>query len=304
MSGMGRATLRRGSARGDPRDGRSTSAGRRSGFGVVGGGLVAVFVLLAVLADVLTGYRPTELVGSPLLPPSGAHPLGTNAVGQDVFTQLVAGARVSLIVAVLAGAGTITIGALVGVTAGWFGGRTDAVLMRVVDLVLVTPRLPLLIVVGAYVGPSLPVISAIIALTFWPSSARVVRSQVLSLRRRSHVRAAVGFGAGARHVLRRHIVPEVSLLLVAGLVGAAGRAVALEAGLAFLGLGDPSRMSWGRMLRDAMDFSALLYTDAWQWWLLPPVVAIALLLIGITLLGIAVEHRMNPRLTRHKGGRR
>lgn len=272
------------------------------GMGWSGGGLVAAFAVLAVVGGRMTSYRASELAGSPLQAPGGGHLLGTNSVGQDVFTQLLSGARVSLTVALLAGAGTIAIGALVGMTAGWVGGRTDAVLMRVVDLVLITPRLPLLIVVGAYVGPSLPVIAFIIAVTFWPISARVVRSQVLSLRRRAHVRAALGFGAGSRHVLTRHILPDVSLILVAGLVSSAGRAVMLEAGLAFLGLGDPTRASWGKMMRDAMDFSALFHTDAWQWWLVPPIAAIVLLLLGITFLGVAVEQRINPRLVRHSGG--
>lgn len=273
-------------------------------MGWMGGGLIAAFASLAVIGGRLSPYRPSQLAGQPLQPPGSAHLLGTNSVGQDVFTQLVSGTRVSLTIALLAGVGTIVIGALVGMTAGWVGGRTDAVLMRVVDLVLITPRLPLLIVIGAYIGPSLPVIAFIIAVTFWPISARVVRSQVLSLRRRAHVRAALGFGAGSWHVVGRHILPEVSLILVAGLVSSAGRAVMLEAGLAFLGLGDPSRASWGKMMRDAMDFRALFHTDAWQWWLVPPIGAIVLLLLGITFLGVAVERHINPRLVRHAGGGR
>lgn len=272
--------------------------------GWVSGGIVTAFLLVAVAGASITPFRPTELAGRPLQPPDGTFVLGTNGVGQDVFSQLVSGAQVSLIIAVLAGAGTIVVGAGIGLLAGWLGGRVDAVLMRVVDLVLITPRLPLLIVIGAYVGPSLPVIALIIALTFWPISARVVRAQVLSLRRRTHVRAALGFGASTSHVLARHIVPEVSLILVAGLVSAAGRAVMLEAGLAFLGLGDPTRASWGKMMRDALDFSGLLQTTAWRWWLVPPVVSITLLLLGITFLGVAVERHVNPRLSRHGGGPR
>jgi peptide/nickel transport system permease protein len=126
-----------------------------------------------------------------------------------------------------------------------------------------------------------------------------VRSQVLSLRRRAHIKAAVGFGATTGQVLRRHILPEVGLILTAGLVSAAGRAVAFEAGLAFLGLGDPSRASWGAILRDANDFGGIFFTDAWKWWLVPPLVAISLLLLGVTFVGVGLEQRINPRLTRH-----
>ncbi|MEW6474797.1 MAG: ABC transporter permease [Actinomycetota bacterium] len=269
-------------------------------IGWLGLAVVAVFAGLALAAPWLSGYRTTELAGRPLEPPSAAHLLGTNGVGQDVATQLLHGARVSLFVAVLAGGGTLLIGAFIGMVAGWAGGVVDALLMRFVDLMLVVPRVPLLIVVAAYAGPGLTVLSAIIALTSWPPTARVVRSQVLSLRRRAHIKAALGFGGTPGQILRRHVLPEVGLILAAGLVGAAARAITFEAGLAFLGLGDPSRASWGAILRDAIDFgSSLFFTDAWKWWLLPPIVAVSLLLLGVTFLGVGLEQRINPRLTRH-----
>ncbi len=268
-------------------------------IGWVGLVIVAVFVGLALAAPWLSHYRTTELAGNPLEAPSAAHWLGTNGVGQDLASQILNGARVSLFVAVLAGGGTLLIGALVGMVAGWAGGVVDAVLMRIVDLVLVVPKVPLLIVIGTYAGPSLTVISLIIALTGWPPTARIVRSQVLSLRRRAHIKAAVGFGGSSGQILRRHILPEVGLILTAGLVGAAGRAIAFEAGLAFLGLGDPSRASWGAILRDANSFGGLFFTDAWKWWLVPPLVAVSLLLLGVTFVGVGLEQRINPRLTRH-----
>lgn len=290
--------------RGSPRPRLRAVAAALPPIGWVGLGIVVLVVLVAVAGGWVAPYRPTELIGQPLQPPSGAHVLGTNGVGQDLASQLVSGARVSLTVAALAGGGTVALGAIVGMLAGWRGGAVDAVAMRVVDFVLAVPRLPLLIVLGAYAGPSIWVISAAIALTFWPSSARVVRSQVLSLRRRSHVKAALGFGAQTAYVLRRHLVPEVALILVAGLVSSAGRAVMLEAGLAFLGLGDPSRASWGQVMRDALEFSGVFYTTAWTWWLGPPLVAITVLLLGITFLGVGVEQRINPRLARHTTGRK
>lgn len=270
-------------------------------IGWAGLAVVATFAVLALAAPWLSPYRTTELAGRPLEAPSTAHLLGTNGIGQDVASQLLSGARVSLFVAVVAGGGTLLIGALVGMAAGWAGGTVDAVLMRVVDLVLVVPKVPLLIVIGTYAGPGLAVLSLIIALTGWPPTARIVRSQVLSLRRRAHIRAAVGFGGTPGQILRRHILPEVGLILAAGLVGAAGRAISFEAGLAFLGLGDPGRASWGAILRDALDFGGLFFTDAWKWWLVPPVVAISLLLLGVTFFGVGLEQRINPRLARHTG---
>ena len=272
---------------------------RRPGIGWLGIVFIAVFLGMALFAPRLAGYRVTELAGEPLKSPGAGHLLGTNLVGQDVASQIVYGARMSLFMAVVAGALTVFVGALVGMIAGWAGGRTDAVLMRVVDLFLVIPSLPLLIVLGAYAGPSMTAIAIIVAATAWPPSARVIRSQVLSLRRRAHLQASVGFGARNTHVLRRHVLPEVGLIAAAAFVGAAGRAVMMEAGLAFLGLGDPTRASWGRLMRDALDFDALFNTSAWQWWLLPPAVCLTLFLLGLTFLGVGLEQRINPRLARH-----
>lgn len=276
--------------------------GRRIGW--AGAVLVGGFGVLALIAPLIAPYSTGALAGQPLESPSGAHLLGTNSVGQDIVSQLLSGARASMFIAAAAGAGTLLLGALVGVVSGWAGGRADAVLMRVVDIFLALPRLPLLIVAGAYLSRGLTSVAAVIAATFWPDTARVVRSQALSLRGRSYVRAATGFGAGVFHVVRRHLVPALGLILTAELVTAAGRAVVLEAGLAFLGLGDPSMASWGSMLRDALGFQALFYTDAWKWWLVPPIAAVTLLLVGITFLGVALEQRINPRLARHLGAGR
>jgi peptide/nickel transport system permease protein len=273
-------------------------------IGWVGAGIVAAAAAVAMFAPRLAGYRVTELDGEPLEAPSASHLLGTNVVGQDVASQMVYGARMSLFIAIVAGGLTVFAGALIGMTAGWLGGKVDALIMRLVDVVLVIPSLPLLIVLGAYAGPSMTTIAVIIAATAWPPSSRVIRSQVLSLRRRAHLQASVGFGARTPHVLRHHVLPDVGLILAAGFVGAASRAVMMEAGLAFLGLGDPTRASWGRVMRDAIDFDALFNTTAWSWWLLPPAIAIAVFLLGMTFLGIGLEQRINPRLVRHGSSQR
>jgi ABC-type dipeptide/oligopeptide/nickel transport system permease subunit len=266
---------------------------------ILGVTFVAAFLALVVFDTQLAPYRASELSGLSLQPPGDGHLLGTNKLGQDVASQLILGAQVSLAVALLAGAGTVLLGGLVGVTAGWFGGWVDAVLMRVTDLVLVMPSLPLLLLVGALTGGSVTALSALIAATFWPVTARLLRSQVLTLRNRVHVRAAKGFGAGSWHQLRHHILPDLALLSVAALIPAAGRAVGLQAGLAFLGVGDPSQPSWGAMMRDAIAFRGLFVTSAWTWWLLPPIMALVSLIVGITLLGTATERRLSPRLSRH-----
>ncbi len=267
---------------------------------VAGGVLVGAFVMLVAFGDQLAPYRATALSGESLQPPGSGHLLGTNLLGQDVASQLILGTRVSLLVALVAGVGTVLVGGLVGVTSGWFRGWIDAVLMRFTDVVLVLPKLPLLLLVGALAGGSDTTLAILIAATFWPVAARILRAQVLTLRTRTHVRAATGFGAGPWHQLRRHILPELALLSVAEFIAAAGRAVALQAGLAFLGVGDPTQPSWGAMMRDAVAYRGLFVTAAWSWWLLPPIVAVVSLVVGITLIGTAAERRLSPRLSRHR----
>jgi peptide/nickel transport system permease protein len=200
---------------------------------------------------------------------------------------------------VLGGGATVLLATTMGMVAGWVGGLADAVVMRVADVFLVMPTIPLLVVVGAYTRPSLVILAALIAATSWPVAARVVRSHVLSLRHRSHVRAAIGLGASTGAVLRRHVIPETGMILAALSVRAAAGAIAYEAGLAFLGLTASPRGSWGRIMRDALNFHGLFFTRAWAWWLLPPVAAVSILLMALALVGTAVEERANPRLTRH-----
>ncbi len=277
----------------------STTELPRSALGRVGLALVAAYGLLALAAPLIAPFGPTEVTGVGLDPPSASHLLGTSLVSYDVASQVLYGARTSLIVALVAGGGTVLIGALVGLVAGWFGGRVDALVMRVVDVVLVVPKLPLLILAGAVVGRDLLGLAVTIALISWPATARALRAEVLSLRRRIHLRAAVGFGAGTFHVLRRHLIPELRLVMGARLVTAAGQAVVFEAGLAFLGLGDSSRVSWGSMMAGALAYPGLLYGWAWSWWLLAPLVSLVLVLLGMTFLGVAAERGVNPRLARH-----
>lgn len=268
-------------------------------------GLAGIFTLslVAVLATSVAPHSVVAISGLPLHPPSGHNWLGTNRYGQDVLSQLIVGARAPLRVAAVASVATMVVAAVVGMTSGWIGGRLDSSLMAVTNFMLVIPRVPLLVLLGFYVGGDLTVLALVIALLAWPFPARVVRSQVLSLRRRAHLRAAVGFGAGNAHVLRRHIAPQVSLILIEGLVRVAAVAVFLQAGLAFLGVGPRGVVSWGSMIEQATGYQSLFYSRAWAWWLVPPVVAIVVLVLSLTLVGIGLEQRFHPRLARHGGGR-
>ncbi len=265
-----------------------------SAFLLVGGGLLLLLATVAILAPVLSPHDPRALSGDSLERPSGRHLLGTNDVGQDIFSELVWGARTSLVVAVSAPALAIAVGLLVGVSAGLLGGVADTVLMRIVDVFLAIPGLPLLILISTLVGPSLGTVVVVIALMAWPEMARVVRGPTLALRQRGFVVASHALGAGLLHVMRRHLVPALAPLVAALFVYWAGTAVLLESGLAFLGLGDPLSVSWGEVLNRALLHEGLYFSPLWTWWVLPAGLAITVSVLGFTLLGIGLEPRFNP----------
>jgi peptide/nickel transport system permease protein len=265
---------------------------------VLGAAVLVFFVLMALAAPFLAPYDPHAFSGRSLERPGPAHLLGTNDAGQDILSELIYGVRISLAVGLGAALGTVALALLVGGVAGYAGGTLDALLMRLVDVMLTLPRLPLLILLAAFLGSGLVQTAAIISLLFWPATARVIRAQVQSQRTRGYVRMARNFGGGTGYVLRRHILPAVAPLIAFGLIAAAGRAVAMEAGLAFLGLGDPTAKSWGLMMRFALNLPGLLLTDRWLWWLLPPGLCLTLLILALTYLGMGLERRLHPGLAR------
>ncbi len=266
-------------------------------MGVIGAVLLGACVLVAIFAPLLTRYSPTQRSGIPFGRPSSAHPLGTNDVGQDLFSQLLFGARLSLVIALSAATIAMVVGLGVAVLAGYYRGLAETVLMRLVDLMLGFPFLVLVIVLAAFFGRGLGTTIGVLAAVLWARPARVLRSQVLKLRELDHVLAARAMGCSGRWVICRHIIPRITPLAAVQLVRAANIAVLLEASLSFLGLGDPSRVSWGTMLYFANVRSAFL-TDAWKWWILPPGLALTVVILGLAFLGYAVEEWADPRLRR------
>jgi peptide/nickel transport system permease protein len=265
----------------------------------VGAGIVGAFAVMAIFAPVIAPYGPQEISGPALAAPSWSHLLGTNDVGQDIFSQLIWGARTALVVALPAAAIGTLIGLLVGGMAALLGGWVDAVLMRTVDLLLALPMLALLVLIAALVGPSQIAVIALIAFGAWPNIARVLRSQALTLARRGHIGSARGFGAGPMYMMRRHVAPELGPLLTANFVYWAGTAIILQSGLAFLGLSDPTRVSWGQMLNRALTHEGVYFSSEWIWWVLPVGIMITVVATGLTLVSLAlVEPRANPRWNR------
>ena len=241
------------------------------------------------------------MVTAPFAEPTLAHPLGANDIGQDLLSELIYGARISLLIGVVAALIATVVGTTVGLVAGFFRGVVDAALMRFVDVLLALPFLPLMIVLGVYVGPGLFTEILVIGAVIWARTAREIRSQVLSLRERSYVAAARAMGARNGYLLTRHLAPAVAPLVIPQLVRAANIAILLEASLSFLGLGDPSAKSWGTMLYYANARSAFLM-DAWLWWVLPPGLCIMAVVLGFALVGYALEERARPRLRTVGGG--
>ncbi len=273
----------------------------RHRMGMVGAGMLLVAVFVAVAAPVLAPYDPYENVRVTILDiyqkPSGEHLLGTDDGGKDVFSSLLYGARVSLVVGFAAAAIALFIGGLVGIVAGYRGGWVGSLLMRITDFFLVIPDLALQIVLVAIIGPSLGTIIFVIGVLGWTTTARLVRSQALTVRERKYVMRARAIGAGDAHILRRHILPAVLPLMLANMVLVISLAILSESTLAFLGLGDPTVISWGQMLNFAFGRGAV---TAGAWWaLLPPGFAIVWVVLGTTLLGTALEDALNPRLKRH-----
>lgn len=278
-------------------------------MGMAGAVLLLSAVLVALFAPLLSPYEPTTVIRDPsgrgltFAPPSVHGPLGTDDAGRDVWTQLVYGARISLLVGFLAGLIAMFIGSLLGILAGYFGGWLDMLLMRVTDVLLVIPDLPLMLVLVATlrqmelkISP-LVVLILVIGLLYWTSTARLVRSQVLSIKERQFVARARAIGAGHVHIIRKHIVPQILPLIVANTVLILSTAILVESGLAFLGLGDPTQPSWGTMLNFAFDRNAIS-NGAW-WFYLPPGLAIVWVSLGCVLLGNVLEEMLNPRLTAH-----
>lgn len=262
----------------------------RALFGAV---TLGVFLFLAVFGPWLVG-DPTELLGVPHSPPSPEHWFGLNGQGQDVFAQTIVGARTSLLLGLFVGAAVVIIGALVGVTAGYFGGFVDEALSLMVNVLLVIPGLPLAIVIAAYLPAGVFTVAFVLIATGWAWNARVMRAQALSLRGKDFVVAAKVCGEGDARIIVRELLPNMIPLMVSQFIGATTYAIGAQVGLEFLGLGDVSLVTWGTNLYWASNDQALL-TGSW-WTFVPTGACVAIVGFSLTLVGFFVDEVSNPRL--------
>ena len=273
---------------------------RRKPSAMLGLVILLSVVLIAIFAPWVAPYDPDDSEDVKfedlLAPPDREHLLGRDDVGKDVLSQLIYGARISLLVGFVASFMSMFIGTVVGLVAGYYGGRVDNLLMRFVDFLLVIPTLPLMLVIISVWGRGLDKTVLIIALLYWTYMARLVRSQVLSIKERQFILRAQAIGASPLRIIARHIFPQVLPLIIAQAVLDISTSILAESSLSFLGLGDPTLVSWGMMLNFA--FERAISRMAW-WFLLPPGIAIVLISLSLVLIGTALEEIVNPRLKTH-----
>ncbi len=266
---------------------------RQNKLSLVGLGLVSVFVFCGLFAPWIAPYEPFALVGNRLTPPSFEHVFGTDHLGRDIFSGVIAGTRTSFEVGFLSTGLSLVIGMLIGAVAGFYGGRVDDLLMRFTEIFQVMPRFFLALVIVALFGANLWGTIFVIGILSWAEIARLVRSEFLTLRERPFVMAARAYGAGDLRIITREVLPNALTAVVVAASLQVPSAIVLEAGLSFIGAGDPNVMSWGRMLNAAQNY----IRQAW-WTAAFPGIAITLMALGLAMLADGVNDFLNPRLRR------
>jgi peptide/nickel transport system permease protein len=264
---------------------------------MIGVAVLVIVIAIAVFAPLIapsSGLDVTQATGPILHPPTHGYPLGTDESGRSVLTLLIWGTRISMFVGLLATAISMVLGTVLGMAAGHFTNFLGPLLNKLAEWFLVIPFLPLAIVLATILGPSALNLAIVIGVTSWPGTARLVRAQTLTVEARPYLERARALGAGHWHQMTRHVLPNVMPLVLANTTLTVAGAILSETTLAFLGLGDPLRVSWGSML-DAAFTSGAISRGAW-WYLLPPGIAVIIVVLAFTVIGQALETILNPRL--------
>jgi len=257
---------------------------------------LTLLLVMAIFGSQIAPYDPFALSQSALSPPSAEHLMGTDNIGRDIFSGVIVGARTTVAVGLFAAVMAGLLGIVIGSLSGYFGGTLDLALMRVAEFFLMFPVFFVAIVVVTLSGPGLSKVILVIGLTSWPGIARLVRVAMLSLKKSEFVESAIAMGCATPRLIVRHILPNGIAPAVVAASFIVGRAILAEAGLSFLGLGDPSLVSWGQMLNNAQQF----LTRAW-WLALFPGIAIAVTVVAANTLGDTLNDFMNPRLRARTG---
>ncbi len=268
-------------------------------IGIIGLSIFMFFVLVAIFADQLAPYDPMEIQFfaeggvKRLLSPSMGHLLGTTYMGRDIFSQMVIGTRIAVLVGVISAVCVAFIGTNIGLIAGYFGGIVERILMGIVDVMYGIPFLPFALILVSVLGPGVQNVILAIVLITWRNSSRVIRAQVLSLKNRTFIEAAKLSGASDFRILYKHIAPNVVPVSLIYVSTSMASAIMSESSISFLGLGDPMQVSWGRILFTCYQSQAMFKAP---WWVLPPGIAITLLVLSGYMMGRAFEEIANPKL--------
>jgi peptide/nickel transport system permease protein len=256
--------------------------------------ILIVFALAALFAPWLAPSA-LSVLDAPMAPPSSIHPLGTDDIGQDILTELLYGARTSLLLGALAATFSTVIGLALGVIAGYYT-RLGFAMMRIVDVFLAVPRLPLIIFLAAFLKPGFWTLVLFFTLLGWMRTTRVVSSQIISDRHEEYVEAAITMGAGDPRILVDHLLPGTTSITIMRFIIEFQRVILAESGLSFLGLGDPTLKSWGTLLHYAFEYPTIFTSDLWLHWAAPAGLCITLVVLALTLIGFSLDAWTNPRL--------
>jgi len=252
--------------------------------------LLALFIFAAVFAEQIAPHNPHRTSDDSLRPPSAEYPFGTDDLGRDIFSGVVHGARVSIAIGVTVAVLSGLIGVLIGLTAGYAGGLVDDLLMRLTELFLIPPRFFLALVIAALFGSTFFTLIVVLSVTYWPTTARLVRAEVMSLKERSFVEAAHAMGARPARILFRTILPNALPIIITNVVLMVGGVILVEAALEFIGIGDSNYISWGYMLHNGEHF----IRDAW-WVMFFPALAVSLLVLALNTVGDALNRALDPK---------
>lgn len=261
---------------------------------IIGLILICIPLSMAIAPSSLAPYNPWKRVGKSFTKPNDKFLLGTNDIGQDLLSELIYGARISMIVGFTAATVTVIIGLTIGLISGFAGGLVDELLTSLTDVVLLLPGLPLMIVLAALLGQGYHNMIFVMSITSWPGVTRMIRSQVLTIKEQTYVEAAKAIGCSKTWIILRYIMPQVMPLALANIILSIGGAMVAESSLSYLGLGDPINKSWGGILYWAQRTGAFSY-GAW-WWILPPGLIISISILGFTQIGFSLERIVNPKL--------
>ncbi|PIE77066.1 MAG: ABC transporter permease [Clostridiales bacterium] len=274
---------------------RFVDAFKSNKMGVFGFYIIIFFVIVAFIGPLVYEYDPQSFgEGDLIAPPNSEFPLGTDDMGRDILGAIIYGAKVSLVIGVFATLISVFIGTLIGVVSGFVGGTIDILLMRFTDGFMVLPKLPLIMILAAFLGSSTRNIIIVLGFTSWTGTARLVRSQTLSIKERPFIERAIAVGAGKSYIMIWHILPNVFPIVFSNTILVTAVAILTETTLSFLGLGNPMVPSWGQILRGAFT-SGAVSLGAW-WFFVPAGMCVIILVLGFTFLGYSFDEILNPKL--------